>query len=597
MKQLQKLFTHPFYQPKLYLYIGLIVLAYLVFYDWIWELFNSLIVKLFFLKYSPKPLSDICVFIYLVIVAIITLHYLKKINRTQYKISLLTLFFILFICFIYWQNRYLGERYNYSPLVNNNFVDIVICQLDVVFLSFSCIGICLFINQFRITPYKENLTYLFQDQPIQIINEDRYKRNIFFKKLSDDLKKIAFDGRKGFSIGINGPWGFGKSSLLEIIKAELKTENDIVCLDYNSWLSAKGSNLTHDFFLMMEKELSKYVETSNLINKYAEKLSKIDDDKNPLKKISETFVDEKSLKERFEEIGEIIKRTNKRFFVIVDDLDRLDNFEVLEILRLIRNTGNFPRVNFIVAYDRHYLINALEVNKIYKPSMYLEKIFDVEILLPKIESNIILELLFDTLKTGFETMILTPDERNKIIDQLSNIIFNSSNTNSTKITNINSVLIELFDNKRDILKFTNSFLLAYSIIKTHVYLPDLFILELIKLKNPSLYLILAKNDKYLDISQVNNVKRFVFHNKEFSDIENRDIVNNAHRTGLFDIMKGLENDILYKNLVEALFELPIADDYNSRSAITFVNNFESYFINSLPSGIFGFEDLDNLIYD
>jgi len=593
-----KIINPLFFEKKQFIYIFSIVIIYFVLYEKLWDFFNEFIVDLLLSKFSAELLSPVCVILYLSVFTYITFYLCEKIFINKYKISQTTLFLLLSIDFLYWEHRRSKSTYTYNVLIENWNLGGKIYQLDIVFSSLTIIGLLLLVNHFIIIPYKENQTFLSQDLPIQEIDEDRYRRSDFFDKLIREFKKIAFDGRKGFSIGINSPWGFGKSSLLEIIKTEFRNEDDIVCLDYNSWLSSNRQNLTIDFFNMMEKELSKYVETSNLIAKYGEKLSKIDDEKNPLKKISELFVSEKTLKNRFDEIGKIIKKTNKRFFVIIDDLDRLDNSEVLEILRLIRNTGNFPRMNFIAAYDKNYLINAIEKNKIYKPTTYIEKIFDLEIVLPKIENAIILEILSEVLIKGYDKMVIETVDLTAILDQLSNVIFNSGNTNSTKILNLQSVLIEIFDNKRDVLKFANSFLIMFAIVGNKVYMPDLFILELIKLKNPRLYVILAKNDKYLDILQKDNIRRYSLHiNASTYPNDDRDIFINANRRNLFNIKNLLALNDIFKILIDALFEVPIAGDHNSRYSITFMDNFESYFINALPMGSFGFDELDNLIYD
>lgn len=278
--------------------------------------------------------------------------------------SLVTLFVFISICYLYWNERLMNNNYIFTPL-NHSLLGIRIALLDPLYISLSVIACYLAFNLTRYLTYKTNSTFLEQDLPISEVESDQYNRKQFFIDLINQLKRISFNSEKGFSIGINSSWGLGKTSLLKIIKKEFDDENNIITLEYNPWLAVNKHSLTYDFFLMIENELSKHIETSNLLSTYGEKLSKIDIDKNPLKSFANSFKADKSLQEQFESIGKLIKSTNKRIFVIIDDLDRLDNFEVLEVLRLIRNTGNFPRINFIVAYDKSYVQNALEVNKIW----------------------------------------------------------------------------------------------------------------------------------------------------------------------------------------------------------------------------------------
>lgn len=65
----------------------------------------------------------------------------------------------------------------------------------------------------------------------------------------------------------------------------------------------------------------------------------------------------------------------------------------MEVLSLIRNSANFSNTIFIVAYDRNYLVSALEKVNNYHPHAYLEKIFQLELPLPQFERDIIVSVL------------------------------------------------------------------------------------------------------------------------------------------------------------------------------------------------------------
>lgn len=562
----------------------------------IWQLFDNFIVDTLLSKFTDKPLSTFYVGIYLALLSAIAFFYYDRVVIKAYRISLITLFLIIGICILYWHHRISESKYIFYPLLENKSSSISLKQLDPLFVFFAVLGLLLLTNHFRFLSYPENSTFLSQDQPIDDAKADEFNRKGFFADLVAELKKISFDSTKGFSIGINSTWGFGKTSLLKIIKNGFKNTDNIVCIEYNPWLSVNKHSLTYDFFIMIENELSQHIETSNLVSQYGQRISKIDHDKNPLKWLSGLFEDEKSLHERFEEIGELIKKTNKRFFIIVDDLDRLDNSEAFEVLRLVRNTGNFPRLNFIVAYDKEYLNHALRNNKIYRPNQYLEKIFDLEIVLPKIEGQIILKVLLNAFNEGLEKMVLIPDEKRALLDQLSNLIFNSNNTNSTKILAVNALLLDIFKSKRDVIKFVNAVLLMLTINKDKIYLPDLFIIEIIKLKAPYLYELLASGDKYLDLTESDGMKRYKLHEKAMNNADDLELIMNSQRRGLFNIRDKI-SDERFKNLIETLFEQPILSDYKSRHAINLGDNFESYFIYNRPAGSFGFDQLDDLIYE
>jgi ABC-type lipoprotein export system ATPase subunit len=582
----------PFWQPKQLFLIGSILISYFLLETQLWNLFDDFVVTNFLGKLTRTAFPVLIDAIYLLMLSYICYIFYDPIIKKGYKISLVTFSLIFCICLLYWIKRLGQNHYIFNPLFNQKFTQICIYQTDPAFIVLTLLTITLFINYFRFLDYKPVPSLLLQDQPINRIENDTFNRKQFFLDLLVHIRDLSFNEKKGFAIGINGFWGIGKSSFLEIIKEDLKNDSSIVCVDYNPWLSANKQSLTYDFFLLLENELSKHIESPNLISKYGAKVSKIDDERNLLKKISELFSNEKSLKKTFDNISRIIKRTNKKIFIAIDDIDRLDNKEVLEVLRLIRNTANFPRINFIVAYHKEYLIEALCVNKIHLPEHYLEKIFDLEIPLPKIESKIILEDLNSILIEGLKKIQFNKiDDKQKefflksIQDQVVSIIFSENIVDRTKNSIVKPLLLEIFSSKRNILKFTNSFLLMYSLNYSFVYLPDFFILELIKMTDNNTYNLIAKNDKYLyEVTQLEQNEQLSYELFENNNETNndKDSKRNNFRGNLFNIMDKIKNE-RSKNLLQALFLKPKTRDYQFEKAISYIDNFESYFTNTLTS--------------
>ena len=58
--------------------------------------------------------------------------------------------------------------------------------------------------------------------------------------------------------------------------------------------------------------------------------------------------------------------------IVIDDIDRLEKNELFEVLRLIRNTGNFANLIYVVAYDERYVVEQLSNLGIYNGRLYLE---------------------------------------------------------------------------------------------------------------------------------------------------------------------------------------------------------------------------------
>src|SRR5690606_19757630 len=140
---------------------------------------------------------------------------------------------------------------------------------------------------------------------------------------------------------------YGKTSFLNILKDRLIQNNNVI-IEFNPWLSPNSNSLTTDFFTTLENQLKKHIETNNIILDYGEALSKINHNHNPLSYFSHLFNKDVNLNNHFLKINNVISKINKPLFVLIDDVDRLDNHEVFNLLRMVRNSGNFSRINFIV---------------------------------------------------------------------------------------------------------------------------------------------------------------------------------------------------------------------------------------------------------
>ena len=552
--------------------VGVLFIVAGLFSEELSKLFNRILIDPVLSKYNRADTFPLILPIYIILFIVTAYWGYLQLSKNGYKASVITIALPASLCYLYWRERFFINDY-YMPSLSGICFLKPITILDPAYLLLTIGTVWAFINKFRPLEYPGNKTFLSIDLPIEDLENDKYERQDFFQNLLGILKNISFDASKGFAIGINSSWGYGKSSLLKLIEKNLKKEKDVICIQYNPWLSLKKHSLTHDFFQILEDELSAYLDTSNLIAKYGEQISKVDNDNNVFKNVSDLFIKDKSIQEQFEKISELIKRVNRKIFFIIDDLDRLDNLEVSEVFRLIRNTGNFPRIVFIVAYDKNYLKNALTVNKLFDPNRYLEKIFDLELVLPKIQNRILSEVLLETFKLGFDNMVLIDKDRKEYERQLPELIFNTSNTTKKSLL-MSGEILNICKNKRDIIKFVNAVLVGLQLNGPNIYLPDLFILEAIKLKNDDIYELISDSKNFLEQYEHKGVRRY--------------------KLQQMYMRKFFKNESIV-NLLEALFDIPEESDSKSDKAISVVNNFESYFIYTVAKSNISSKAINDLI--
>lgn len=221
---------------------------------------------------------------------------------------------------------------------------------------------------------------------------DNYVSDLLALMPRDRLKK------ESLAIGISGNWGSGKTSFLKSMQKQMNADYRVVT--FNPWTCNDKEQIISQFFALMREQTENNDESlQDAIQKYRDIV--LDTDIHPaltflakvfpLSKKEETL---DSLKDKIEEA--ITIDGSKPFAIFIDDLDRLEGNELFEVLRLIRITANFRNVVFVVAYDRDYICNVLNESKnIKRAEEYIQKIFHLEVSLPKFEDETLLDVFME----------------------------------------------------------------------------------------------------------------------------------------------------------------------------------------------------------
>lgn len=310
-------------------------------------------------------------------------------------------------------------------------------------------------------------------------NQIKYAKTLVKKLKNTDLSK------ESFAVGITGEWGSGKSTFLNTMKEEID-EDFAEIVEFNPWLCNSPEQVTQDFFATLIDKLSpKHSTLSRDINKYAKLLNKI---AKPSLSIFGIDLDltpgDDSLNELKENISKKLENLTKKVVILIDDTDRLEGNEVFEILRLIRNTADFKNVIYIATYDKEYVTDVLEENKIKDPDNYLEKIFQVEVHLLKTESFELWDTLMEEIKKQDQTGVYYDK---KLIEGYFYVE--------------KKFILQILTNYRKVKRFARQYTLflyyAKEEIKGLFSELDLFWLELLHIYDKNTYNILAKNPEIL----------------------------------------------------------------------------------------------------
>jgi predicted KAP-like P-loop ATPase len=324
---------------------------------------------------------------------------------------------------------------------------------------------------------------LFNDRPVSKTDEDQLGYSNYAVEIASKIKTSTFE--TAFAIGINANWGVGKSTFFNFLKKNLEGDNETLMVEFNPWGALDRTYLIQDFFATLGKGIQPYYSSlAGMLKDYSKKL--VDATDNQVTKtihfsISGIFGGS-TLNQIKTEIDEALGKLGKKLVIFIDDVDRMDSGEVVEVLKLIRNTADFRNTFFIVAYDRNYVSSSIKTTNDYKPQLYLEKIFQLEITLPYFEKSELVRALLEKIRP------LVGNELDQIIEAPAPDVFAVRK----------SFLEDWLTSMRDVTRLANAIAINYPRLKGNVVIRDFINMEMFRLKFPSIYQILYRQtDDYL----------------------------------------------------------------------------------------------------
>lgn len=517
----------------------IVFIVYSCFHTFFERVISDYLVEPFLSTFQDTVISRIiAIFIACVILMRLYLDYKNKERRlpcSQVYLSAL----VLIACFYY---RVINnDVWNYVGIFNSDWI----AYSDLV--PFYCLANIMTASLHKRKPYEPNSENSFYiDNPITKKDEDMLGRTKFAESIArKTLDTQPSDG--ALTVGIVAPWGFGKTSFINMMKEYFAGK--AIVINFSPWIYGKDKNLTQAFFLELNKAMKVY--NRSLSEKLISYADLLDAANVPYMKFLSNLLRQgrkNSLESLRNDLELALKSMKEPIVVIIDDLDRLGEREIMEVMKIIRNSANFSNIRFIATYDREYVTNVLKDS--LKPGNYLEKIFQVEYVLPNFDKQKLIAVLKD--KLSFV------EEKEELND-----CFKSHKVAFEELTSL-----------RDVKRFVNMFQLAYRNLKGEVVLVDLMNLIILKQKYTPVYNLLAKYNKRMLVfgSPLNYIlyrKDKSYNNKTKIDIVSEwDIYLKGYDA------EGHKSDII--RLLEKLFPSSSDGESNTKSIRNF-NSIERYF--------------------
>lgn len=328
------------------------------------------------------------------------------------------------------------------------------------------------------------------DKPITNASEDKLGRSGFAERLAKAI--INFDTADSYAIALQGSWGCGKTSVLNmaIQKIEETTDKKTVIIRFNPWNFTTTGQLIDHFFATMSSKLKlsksnerlqkvgELVEKYSSILEYTQYIPGVGSYMNALPKVAKAFGGRmrknagEKLKDAVYQKKEIEKELlliDSRILVVIDDIDRLPNDQIRLIFQLVNSVAGFPHMVYLLSYDKDIVARALDDVQGYRGAEYLEKIIQVPFDLPPIDKYRVRSILKDEL------------------EKIRNIP-NSVEVDSAHWEQIFGYCIApIVTSLRDVKRFCNVLSFSYAAVKPEVDFSDMAGITAIKVFAPTIY--------------------------------------------------------------------------------------------------------------
>lgn len=374
----------------------------------------------------------------------------------------------------------------------------------------------------------------FTDSPISAPEADVLRRGPFVSAILGEFQ--AWPGNTGLVVGLHGRWGDGKTSVVNLLEKRL-VENGFRVLHFNPWEWSKNEDLTDSFFDEVSVQLGRpsrkeneelakamrryaarlkggastvlyllpfikvvlWVSTllwfvdiwtrrvwlpviaalisalaavtvafSKLLPKVADVVSPADNENLP------------SLVKLKSDLVSALRRSDDRFVVVMDDIDRLAPSQLADVTRLVKANGDLPRVGFLLVGDRQVMADHLSASLSVDGAEYLEKIIQLGFDLPVIGRDALNTVFWSGLNEILSDEVMS---RNFEADRWRRVYWAGLATSLCNLRNVKRFLASL--------RVTFALLRGSRVIEVNQV--DFIAIEAIRIFEPSLYRSIARS--------------------------------------------------------------------------------------------------------
>lgn len=289
------------------------------------------------------------------------------------------------------------------------------------------------------------------DKPIRNFEEDSLGFETAARHVADSIHSLT--SPDGFVIGVEGEWGAGKSSFVNlVVKAMREKSSAAEIVHFLPWLISSKEGMLYELFseiinaavrvmvppraasfmgrvrqmLVMPSNIARWRRARRVKRLYSNFSGRVVQAARLAdvgltggvagtaaqvgKDFVDSWVDSDSLVAEKTKLSKELARLQRKIVLVIDDLDRLEPREVVEMLRLVRAVVDFPNMVFVLCYSRSIISKSLEsALHMDNGGEFLEKIVQVSFPVPRPEAFDLRQMLRTDVRNYFSEALLESD--------------------------------------------------------------------------------------------------------------------------------------------------------------------------------------------
>jgi len=318
------------------------------------------------------------------------------------------------------------------------------------------------------------------DEPITTPDDDLLDR----ARLADVLAAAATAGMGGHGVvmGMSGPWGSGKTSLLNLVEAAIRRDEAGYIVRFDPWLFSSSDELVLRFLREVAAQFRQKRQLRRLaatLGEYAQILAPVGalmtgpwaipaaTSFAGIARLWRKKHGPLSAEAQRENVRLALKELDRRVVVLIDDLDRLQEHEVRDVVRLVKLVGDFPNTTYVLAYDQARVARALGTGDEQEGQQFLEKIVQVSHDVPETTPEALGRILTGALSSAIGDLSQYHFDRNVYTN-----LFGDG-------------LGRLFTTIREVRRYANALPEILTLVGDEIELADVLALEAIRSRAPA----------------------------------------------------------------------------------------------------------------